>query len=123
MDVACRREFTRVDVDLDVEIEPVGQVPIAAKVKNISMSGLYVATPARLALGANCALTIILNRSEADRLIRATGMVMRTDWGGLGIEFSEIKGLDSFNHLCAIVLRNAPDAAIIEREFKAYFKL
>lgn len=123
MDVACRREFTRVDVDLDVELEPLGQGTISAKVKNLSMSGLFVATPARLNLGTSCGVTIALDRPAGGRLIKATGLVIRTDWGGLGLEFTEIKGLESFNALCAMVLQKAPDAVKIEQEFKIYFGL
>jgi hypothetical protein len=62
--------------------------PFRERVLNVSSKGAFLATTRKLTIGQEIAMTIPLAGSKAT--IRATGVVVRADPTGFGIEFRVI---------------------------------
>ncbi|MCI5133149.1 MAG: PilZ domain-containing protein [Candidatus Electrothrix sp. EH2] len=111
-----KRQFTRLHIHLDAELNFGSQFYYKRAVENISLGGLYVVGNFHQQLGDIC--TVTLNHSELDDAleIHATCFVVRSDEQGLGLEFISMK-LDDFCHLQTILLYQADDPVVLGTEF------
>ncbi|MFZ5862060.1 MAG: PilZ domain-containing protein [Nitrospirota bacterium] len=116
---ANRREFTRVNISVAVELSPPNQPKIAGQGRSLSVKGVYVASPRTLAPGTDCPITIILTGGGEPMSVRVSGKVVYTNKEGMGIEFFEMD-TESFIHLQNLVLYNSLDTAKVEREFEEH---
>ncbi len=120
MDESKEREFTRVRIDVDVEVASAGRVVISSHTKDLSMVGVYVFTTDALPLGSQCRITLFLGGREHGVRVEASGTVARADADGMAVEFAGIEGVDSFNHLRNLVLYNTGDTRRAKRELQEH---
>ncbi len=113
-----KREFTRVAVQVPVEVQAGGQVLMGVITGNVSMKGLLLKTEQSLAEGTACTLRIPLVAGIAE--IRAEARVVRVYPGALAFQYTRILGTESFDHLRRLVVYNAPDVEQVESEFQAH---
>ena len=84
------------------------------------MNGLYLVCDEDLAASTDCQVVLFFGEGQGRLRIEVSGKVVRTDDGGVGVEFSEIAGLESFDHLRNIVLHNAQETDEVEQELKEH---
>lgn len=116
-----QREFTRVRTSHTIEVRFEGHSPIICESRNMSMKGLYAAaghSPAPV--DTHCEITVFLGGQETGVRAEARGRVAFIDEGGFAVEFLEIVGMESFEHLRNLVLYNAPEPDPIEEELQSH---
>jgi len=113
------REFTRVRSRIPVDIE-IGGTTVSGEVRDISLDGLWLPTADRFDEGAACHVTIHL--AEAVK-VRADGVVIRSAPEGFAVHFTELLGLDSYEHLRNLILYNAVEPSTVEQEFHSHLGL
>lgn len=123
MDGVNKREFTRIPLTMAVEVTSGDTTIVSAQTKDLSMKGLYLECDEHLSVGAECQVLLFLGDGHEGLRIEAIGNFVRVDDAGVGIAFSEIVGLDSFEHLRNIVLNNAPETTEVEQELKEHVGL
>lgn len=119
-DHPIEREFTRVRRAIEVELRS-GDEAVRGEVRDVSLKGLFARCDPCWPEGTECEVAVRLGLdAEGELRVEARGKVVRQDPDGLGVEFRELIGLDSYWHLRNIVLYNAPDPEQAEREFAAH---
>lgn len=116
-----RREFSRVEVHPVIEIAVAGRPIVDAQVGNLSLRGLLVLTVERPAAEATCSIAIRLGGTAAE--VTATGRVVRTTSEGFAVQFTEILGLDSLEHLRNLIRYNSHNPNEVEQEFRNHLGL
>jgi hypothetical protein len=117
-----RREFTRIVRPLEVDV--LSDHPIAGMTRDLSMNGLYVAAKFQLKVGTLVTCTLYVDGREGTVRITASGVVSRSTGDGMAVEFRELEGVDSFEHLQRLLLLNAgSQAERVEREFADHLGL
>ncbi|MFZ5875738.1 MAG: PilZ domain-containing protein [Nitrospirota bacterium] len=114
-----RREFTRINIAVAVELSPPGEPKISGRGCNLSVKGVYVSGPRQLPASTECPITIFLTGGGEPMSVRVLGRIVYADKDGMGIEFCDMD-TDSFVHLQNLVLRNSLDPAEVEREFQGH---
>jgi hypothetical protein len=117
-----RREFTRINISVAVELAPPGEPKISGRGCNLSVKGVYVSGPRKLPASTKCPITIFLTGGGEPMSVRVMGRIVYADKEGMGIEFCEMD-TDNLIHLQNLVLRNSVDPAAVEREFQEHKKL
>ena len=118
-DTDTGRVFTRVPVHLNAEvISEDGQV-VRGSIRDVSMSGLSIETPARLAPDMPCTIRLQLETGTRPIEVEARGTVLRSGDGLLAIRLSTIDA-DGFEHLQKLVLYNSKSAQAVEDELAMY---
>ena len=112
---ATKREFTRVPVQVPIEVRAGDRIFHGLLTGNLSMKGLLVGTEEQLPEGTSCAVRIVLGDGAAE--VRAEAKVARIYPGSLALQFTRILGTDSFEHLRQLILYNAFDTELVESEF------
>lgn len=113
-----RRQFSRVSIQVEGELAVDDAMTIRGVSRDVSLNGLFMLCDTSLPVGANCRVTLFLGDREAHTRVEAHGRVVRREDAGVGLTFTEIMGLDSFEHLRNLVLYNAQDeGARVEEEF------
>jgi hypothetical protein len=123
-----QREFTRVPLAVEADILS-GDIPIVSgRTKDISMKGLYLLSNEPLSVGRDYHIVLLLSgRGPSASLtplmfgIQANGRIVRVTEAGLGIEFTEIIGQDSFEHLQHLLLHHSqqrPEAEQVRQELQ-----
>ena len=116
-----RREFSRVAVHLRAEISVAG-VPVAeGTLEALSLKGGFFRCRTAPPLGAQCDLHLHLEGTDIE--VRAMGHVVRQATDGVAIQFDEIVGVESLEHLRNLILFNARDPAQVEQEFHQHLGL
>lgn len=126
MTESSRREFTRAAVDMTVTLEEEGRPLVVSQLENVSLRGAFVATREPPPIGTRVTVRIDLGGVDEDGTpleVRAAGRVVRVDANGCGLEFVELHGLGSLEHLRNLVLYNAPEPAQAEAEFRTHLGL
>ena len=116
-----RREFSRVAVNLRTEVTVQGTTHRDGTMENLSLKGGFFRTALAPAEGESCAIRLHLDGTDVE--VQARGQVVRSGPAGCSIQFTEIVGVESLEHLRNIILFNAPDPAQVEREFQAHLGL
>ncbi|MCI5209002.1 MAG: hypothetical protein D3910_09435 [Candidatus Electrothrix sp. ATG2] len=111
-----RRQFTRLHIHLDAELDFGSQRYYRYSVGNISLGGLYVNGDFSQCSGDIC--TVTLNHSELEEAleVHATCSVITSNEHGASLEFISMK-LDDFCHLQTLLLYQADDPVILGTEF------
>ena len=113
-----RREFTRVQVKLEAELSTGGKVFIKGTLGDLSMNGMYLTCGGTLPLDTPCQVMLILDGGQGAMCVQATGRVQRIEDGGLALQFTEILGQESAQHLQNLILLNScDDVEQVEQEF------
>jgi hypothetical protein len=113
--VPNQRRFSRVPVQLFVEIRHNDVCLSSNKTHDLSMKGLFVHTGKTLPIGAPCLVKIILEGSQGEQSVEVSGRVIRVTNAGMAVEFQE-SDLESYQHLRSLILFNAPNASQVQEE-------
>jgi hypothetical protein len=117
-----RRQFTRVVLQIEGEICIDDAATISGVSRDVSLNGLFLMCEPSLPVGTNCRVTLFLGDRGMPSRVEAYGRIVRLDDVGIGLTFTEIMGLESFEHLRNLVLYNSsPDTTRIEEEFDRHY--
>lgn len=120
MEHVNKRSFTRVPPHIDVLVEAAGRPRIHGRTRDVCMNGLFMDMDmdrdagSVLPVDTPCQVTILLGGSQ--ERIRVNGQVVRADRSGMALRFTEILGLESYEHLRNLLLHNAELTDQIEKE-------
>lgn len=114
MESSNAREFTRVPTRIQAEVQGGDLHITGAAAESLSMKGMFLACTEQLPEGTDCQITLLLGDGEIR--VQAGGRVIHAYPGGLALQFTQILGLESFDHLRKLVLYNAPDPGLVEEE-------
>jgi hypothetical protein len=103
------RQFLRVNADIEAEIEAAGG-RVNGVTRDLSLKGMFVQVERSFPEGSTCTILMRLDGRAGAVVVRAKGFVSRAGVGGMAIEFTDIIGLDSWDHLRGLVLLNAEDS-------------
>lgn len=116
-----RREFSRVPVHLRAEVTLDGGTRLDGTMENLSLKGGFLRTAGQAADGTPCDVRLHLEGTEVE--VHAQGRVVRPGPGGVAIQFLEIVGIDSLEHLRNLIRFNTHDPDQVEREFHDHLGL
>lgn len=106
-----QRDFTRVAIEVEADVGTNGSATIAARARDLSISGVFLASDDAPKLGTRVELTLFLGGRKGGVEIDIEGKVARTTDEGFAVRFTRIVGAESFEHLRNLVLYNAADRA------------
>lgn len=115
-----QREFTRVPVNMEVEVKSGRSTILGHLTKDVSLNGLFLTSEKKFPVDTDCHLTIFLGGRKSRERIKLKGKVVRVEERGIAFAFHEILGSDSFAHLRTLILYNSPKARSAEKEFKSH---
>ena len=115
-----RREFSRVTVHLQAELTADG-IHRVGTMENLSLKGGFFRAEGAPAEGLRCKVQMHLAGTEVN--VSVVGTVVRSGPAGCAIQFVEIMGIDSLEHLRNVILFNTNDPAQVEREFQDHLGL
>lgn len=108
------RKFSRVKFRVSATIKT-AERQFHGNVENLSMNGMFLATPERLAMGDPVEITIFLTGSDPEVSVCFSGTTCRATENGLGFTFDKIE-LDSYTHLKNIISYNMKDSDKVMEE-------
>lgn len=129
-----RREFTRVAVNLSMSLVAGNTTIRCGRVHDLSMNGIACECEQPLPVGTPCRVILFLGDADDRVQVEAEARVIRCDGRRsdarrsgdpscvdflLAVELSEVN-LESFHHICALVLNNASDEAMAEAELRSH---
>ncbi len=117
-----RRKFTRVRLPITALVTVNGET-LSLSVHNVSLEGIGLQGAPSLEAGAACAVE--LRREDAPQApwIAAHGTVVRAAADVAGIHFLDLVGVDSLQHLRALIMYHAEDPDRVLAEFNAHWGL
>ncbi len=116
------REFTRIPLRRQVDVDAASVRVRGAAIRDLSLKGVYVLAVAGLAPGTECVVRLSLGEPPEAHQIELQGRIARCDVAGFGVEFVAIP-VDSHQHLRNLILYNARDPSLHEREFSEHLGL
>lgn len=118
-----RREFSRVPIHLRAEVTAGGKVHRDGTMENLSLKGGFFRVADAPVEGDS--LDVLLHLDGTDIVVHANGFVVRGGPEGCAIQFTEIIGLDSLEHLRNLIRFNAQTQQIeqVEQEFQEHLGL
>jgi hypothetical protein len=116
-----RREFSRVAVHLKAEITANGKVHRDGTIENLSLKGGFFRTADPPRDGVPVDVRLHLDGTEVT--VHAQGFVVRAGPAGCAIQFTEIIGVDSLEHLRNLILFNSHNPRQVEQEFHDHLGL
>jgi len=116
-----RREFSRVPVRLRAEVTVAGTRLPEGTMEQLSLKGGFFRSEARPEAGARCDIRLHLDGTELT--VHTQGHVVRLIPGGCAIQFDEVIGVDSLEHLRNLILFNSHNPAQVEQEFHDHLGL
>ena len=123
-----KREFARTSSVFTAQLQPDNGPPLTGFVDSFSIKGLHVRSAQRVPVGTRCQITLTpdslperspLRFRARPVQIAARGKITRLTDVGLGVEFTDILGQESFDYLCYFLRTLAEDTERIEREIRA----
>lgn len=122
--VENHREFMRVKVAIHAELRVGGNVVIQGELENVSLNGLLLNSETSLPEQTPCLIFVHLDGGQGGPTIEARGVVARTETRKLAVQFDEIIGNESIQHLKNLVLYNSgTQANQVEEEFESHVGL
>lgn len=112
-----RRKFSRVQVNLQVEVSNGRMSLIGCETRDLSLRGVFVYSDVIFPMQSPCLVTITLTGLVVPIEIKLEARVVRAESEGIGVEFDGIQNLESYHHLRNLVMYNslAPEQ-ILEEE-------
>lgn len=116
------REFSRVAIKVQANIQAKGRAIVSRDTQDISMKGLFVNCKADWSIGTECEIHLLLEGQDPPVDISVKGRVQRVTEDGMGLLFTEV-GLEAYEHLHNLVLLNTHEPDKVEQEFKNHLGL
>lgn len=116
-----RREFSRVAVHIPAEICGAGEPAQSGLMENLSLKGGLFRTTTPFPDGLQVDVRLYLAGTEIE--VHTQGFVVRSSPEGSAIQFTEIVGVDSLEHLRNLILFNTHDPHKVEEEFHEHLGL
>src|SRR5262249_7897245 len=116
-----RREFSRVPVFIAAEITTGGERYEGGTMENLSLKGGFYRSNRVPADGVKVDVRLYLDGT--DIVIATQGIVVRSGPSGCALQFTEIVGVESLEHLRNLILFNTHDPHQVEREFQEHLGL
>ncbi|MEO8633766.1 MAG: PilZ domain-containing protein [Gemmatimonadales bacterium] len=116
-----RREFSRVPVQLRAEMSVAGVQLPEGVMESLSLKGGFFRGTTVPPVGTRCDVRLHLEGTEIE--VHTQGHVVRQSVEGAAIQFDQIVGIDSLEHLRNLVLYNSHDPAQVEQEFHDHLGL
>jgi hypothetical protein len=115
-----RRLCSRVLLELKAAFRTDNET-VVGRVRNISLTGMFLECGERPAVGTRGAIELILFGDSSEMTVRLSGDVVRHDDEGLGIQF-HVEGieLDSFMALKNAIVANSADSKRIVQEYMRF---
>jgi hypothetical protein len=114
-DKSNARAFTRVRFSTRADVDVDGKT-LRGDLVDVSMSGIYMRSDAKVNQGDSCEVRILLG-DDAPMVIHALGHVARCDDKGFAVSFS-VFYCDSDSCLKQVILHNADNPKAVEREIE-----
>ena len=112
-----RRKYTRVQVNLQVEVSNHRCSLIGCATRDLSLKGVFVYSDVVFPLQSPCQVTITLTGMVVPIEIKLEARVVRTESDGIGVEFEGAQSLESYQHLRNLVMYNcSTPEQIVEEE-------
>ncbi len=117
------REFTRIPINVRVEVKT-GEISFnATKTVDLSMKGVSLIADQTLPVDTECAVAIFLGNGDLGITIDVKGKVKRSIESGMAIEFTEID-LDSYEYLQNLLMHNSHTVHdVVEEEIHSHLGL
>jgi hypothetical protein len=119
MSEADRRKFIRIEMKVEIKVEDGETIVTEAKLRDISLGGMFVLVEEPLTVGTACTLTIKLEGWSSLLRIGLQGEVVRVEEGGMAVKFTKID-LDSLVHLRYLIKIHTRDPEIVDEEFSKH---
>ena len=117
------REFTRIQINVKVEVKTDVISFKANKTIDLSMKGISLEADQSLPVDTKCAVSIVLGNGDLGVNIAVKGQVKRSTESGMAIEFTEID-LDSYEYLQNLVMHNSHSSHnVVEEEIHSHLGL
>ncbi len=114
-----RRKFSRAVYVGPATVKAAGQV-FQAEVENLSLHGAFLRTPVRVPLNAEVRL-YLRDADTPEEPIEATGVVVRVEADGIGVDFREMSQ-PAFRLLQRLIASCSEDPALPQQELRAHLK-
>jgi hypothetical protein len=119
-----QRQFTRVTVAIHAELRVGGTVIIHGNLQNVSFNGLLLRCDVTLPEQTPCLVVLHLDGGEGGPTIEAQGVVVRDKPNAIAVQFLELVGQESAEHLRNLVLYNSGNQGdLVEEEFRSHMGL
>jgi hypothetical protein len=117
------REFTRVPINLSVELSCEGKTIISNNCQDVSMNGVYVISDDKFKESSSCDVKLLVNKDEKTcEEIKAQGHIERVTENGMAIKFLGIE-LESYDKLYDLIVFNSTSSEQMEKEFQEHIGL
>lgn len=110
-----QRGFSRSPTKVRATLFPDNGDAIEGEAQDLSMNGAFIRCATSLPPDSHCRIEL---KREPLIHVEATGKVMRLAEGGFAVNFDEIVGTESFEHLQRLVLYNNADPEQVLAESK-----
>ena len=120
--ITNRREFTRVPRRIETDVVTPGGT-LSGWTQDVSLKGIYFECKTPLETPIPCRITLYLDGRSGTARIEAEGHVSRCERRGMALEFSELRGERSYEHLKNMVIYNASDPEAARAEFESHLGL
>lgn len=116
-----KREFSRVATRPRARLSlSDGEELLLAEVIDVSLGGVLLKGECDADAGTDVILEIMLGEDPEENVISAKGKIARNDERGIAVEFADLEGSDSLEHLRNLVLYNSTAPQTIEEEFRQH---
>ncbi len=114
-----RRKFSRVNVNLQVEVSNGRMSLIGCETRDLSLRGVFVFSDVIFPLQSLCLVTITLTGMVVPIELKLEARVVRAESNGIGVEFEGAQDLESYQHLRNLVMYNSMTPEQILEEEKS----
>lgn len=111
-----RRLFSRVPVKVQADISDGSLSSMACETRDLSLQGVFVESDVLFPLTTPCTVTLLLQGLVLPIELKLKATVVRCEPQGLGLQFSAVDNLETYQHLRNLVLLNSlnPDEVLAE---------
>lgn len=118
-----KREFTRVPIKVDLEVQAEGYPPMTGRSADISLKGVSLECEQPLPVGTECQVTFLLGPVSNPVRVEVFGNVTRSSDRNLSIDVSSVIGIESFAHLKTLLAQNCEEEDLLEGEIARHIGL
>ena len=112
-----KREFTRVPIEVRVQVVAEDGVTTEGIARDLSMKGLRLKTSRLLLVDTRCQVKLLLEGGGPVIEVNVRGVVVRVDPDGAALDFTAVEA-DSFEHLRNLVLYNTSNIGQVQKELE-----